>query len=33
MWYNRRSEHLIKERYVNNPIFPCVIIKQLYLDS
>ena len=28
MWYNRLSEHLTKEGYVNNPICPCVFIKK-----
>ena len=28
MWYNRLSEYLLKERYVNNPICPCVFIKK-----
>ena len=26
MWYNRLSEYLLKEGYVNNPICPCVFI-------
>ena len=29
VWYNRLSEYLLKERYVNNPIYPCVFIKKL----
>ena len=29
MWYNRLSEYLLKERYVNNPICPCIFIKKL----
>ena len=29
MQYNRLSEYLLKERYVNNPIYPCVFIKKL----
>ena len=29
MWYNRLSEYLLKEGYVNNPICPCVFIKKL----
>ena len=28
MWYNRLSEYLLKEGYVNNPICPCVCIKK-----
>ena len=28
MQYNRLSEYLLKERYVNNPIYPCVFIKK-----
>ena len=28
MWYNRLSDHLIKEGYVNDPICPCVFIKK-----
>ena len=28
MWYQRLSEYLIKERYKNDPIFPCVFIKK-----
>ena len=28
MWYNRLSEYLLKEGYVNNPICPCVFIKR-----
>ena len=28
MWYQRISEYLIKERYKNNPICPCVFIKK-----
>ena len=28
MWYNRLSEYLLKEGYVNNPICPCVFIKK-----
>ena len=27
MWYNRLSEYLLKEGYVNNLICPCVFIK------
>ena len=27
MWYNRLSEYLLKERYANNPICPCIFIK------
>ena len=29
IWYNRLSEYLLKEEYVNNPICPCVFIKKL----
>ena len=28
MWYNRLSEYLLKEGYVNNPICSCVFIKK-----
>ena len=28
MWYNRLSDYLLKEGYVNNPICPCVFIKK-----
>ena len=28
MWYDRLSEYLLKERYVNNPICPCIFIKK-----
>ena len=28
MWYNRLSEYLLNEGYVNNPICPCVFIKK-----
>ena len=28
MWYNRLSKYLLKERYVNNPICPCIFIKK-----
>ena len=28
MWYNHLSEYLLKERHVNNPIYPCVFIKK-----
>ncbi|KAM2154162.1 hypothetical protein ACFX1Q_046020 [Malus domestica] len=28
MWYNRLNEYLIKERYANNVICPCVFIKK-----
>ena len=28
MWYNRISEYLLKEGYVNNPICPCIFIKK-----
>ena len=29
MWYNHLSEYLLKERHVNNPIYPCVFIKKI----
>ena len=29
MWYNRLSEYLLKEGYVNNSICPCIFIKKL----
>ena len=28
IWYNRLSEYLIKDGYINNPICPCVFIKK-----
>ena len=28
IWYNRLSEYLLKEWYVNNPVCPCVFIKK-----
>ena len=28
MWYNRLSEYLIKDGYINNPIYPCVFINK-----
>ena len=28
MWYNRRSKYLLKEGYVNNPIYRCIFIKK-----
>ena len=28
MWYNRLSEYLFKDGYINNPICPCVFIKK-----
>ena len=28
MWYNRLSEYLLKDRYINNVICPCVFIKR-----
>ena len=28
MWYNRLSEYLIKDGYINNLICPCVFIKK-----
>ena len=27
-WYNRLSDHLTKEGYMNDPICPCVFIKK-----
>ena len=42
MWYNRLSQYLLKEGYVNNPICPCVFTKKttigfaiipIYLDD
>ena len=29
MWYNRLSQYLLKEGYVNNSICPCVFIKKV----
>ena len=29
IWYNRLSEYLLTEGYVNNPICPCIFIKKL----
>ena len=29
MWYNRLSQYVLKEGYVNNLICPCVFIKKL----
>ena len=29
MWYNRLSEYLLKEGYVNNPICPYFFIKRI----
>ena len=29
MWYNRVSEYLMREGYENNPICPCIFIKNL----
>jgi hypothetical protein len=29
MWYNHLSEYLLKERFENNQICPCVFIKKL----
>ena len=29
MWYNRLSQYLLKEGYVNNSIFPCIFIKKV----
>ena len=31
MWYNRLSEYLIKDGYINNPICPYVFIRKLEL--
>ena len=28
MWYNRLIKYLLKEGYVNNPIYPCIFIKK-----
>ncbi|KAL5755747.1 hypothetical protein ACOSQ2_020493 [Xanthoceras sorbifolium] len=28
MWYNRLSQYLIKEGYINDPVCPCVFIKK-----
>ncbi|XP_031264650.1 uncharacterized protein LOC116122991 [Pistacia vera] len=28
MWYNRLSEYLLKEGYINDPVCPCVFIKR-----
>ena len=28
MWYNRLSEYLLTEGYANNPICPCIFIKE-----
>ena len=28
MWYNRLNLYLLKERYVNNSICPCIFIKK-----
>ena len=28
IWYNRLSEYLLKEGYMNNPICPCIFIKK-----
>ncbi|XP_059627289.1 secreted RxLR effector protein 161-like [Cornus florida] len=28
MWYNRLSEYLLKEGYVNNQVCPCIFIKK-----
>ena len=29
MWYNHLSEYLLKERFENNQICPCIFIKKL----
>ena len=31
MWYNRLSEYLIKQGYINNVIRPCIFIKKTTL--
>ena len=31
MWYNRLSEYLLKESYVNDPICPCVLLRNQIL--
>ena len=28
MWYNRLSEYLLKEGYMNDPIYPCIFIRR-----
>ena len=28
MWYNRLSEYLLRKRYKNDPLCPCVFIKR-----
>ena len=28
MWYNRLSDYLVKEGYLNNHICPCVFIRK-----
>ena len=28
MWYNRRSEYLLKEGFKNDPICPCIFIRR-----
>ena len=32
IWYNRLSEYLLKMRYSNNSIYPCIFIKNLILS-
>jgi len=32
MWYNHLSEYLVKARYTNNLICPCVFIKKSVKD-
>ena len=32
MWYKCLSEYLIKEGYINDPIFPCVFIKKSEIE-
>ena len=32
MWYNCLNEYLLKEGYVNNPIYPCIFIKKLEIE-
>ena len=33
MWYKCLNEYLIKERYTNDPICPCVFIKKSKIES
>ena len=32
MWYNRLSEYLIKQGYINDVICPCIFIKKTTLE-